>query len=37
MRPISQIIGKPFDEATIFRVGHAYQQMTDWHLREPQL
>lgn len=32
-----QIIGKPFDEATIFRVGHAYQQMTDWHTREPRL
>lgn len=32
-----QIIGKPFDEATIFRVGHAYQQATDWHTREPNL
>jgi aspartyl-tRNA(Asn)/glutamyl-tRNA(Gln) amidotransferase subunit A len=31
-----QIIGRPFDEATIFRVGHAYQQLTDWHTREPQ-
>jgi aspartyl-tRNA(Asn)/glutamyl-tRNA(Gln) amidotransferase subunit A len=30
-----QIIGRPFDEATIFRVGHAYQQLTDWHTREP--
>ncbi len=32
-----QIIGKPFDEATIFRVGHAYQEATDWHRREPAL
>jgi aspartyl-tRNA(Asn)/glutamyl-tRNA(Gln) amidotransferase subunit A len=32
-----QIIGRGFDEATVFRVGHAYQQMTDWHLREPAL
>ncbi len=32
-----QIIGKPFEEATIFRVGHAYQQATDWHTREPNL
>ena len=32
-----QIIGKPFDEATIFRVGHAYQQATDWHTRAPNL
>jgi aspartyl-tRNA(Asn)/glutamyl-tRNA(Gln) amidotransferase subunit A len=30
-----QIIGKPFDESTTFRVGHAYQQLTDWHSREP--
>jgi aspartyl-tRNA(Asn)/glutamyl-tRNA(Gln) amidotransferase subunit A len=32
-----QIIGRPFDEATIFRVGHTYQQATDWHEREPSL
>ena len=32
-----QIIGKPFDESTIFRVGHAYQQLTNWHTREPGL
>jgi aspartyl-tRNA(Asn)/glutamyl-tRNA(Gln) amidotransferase subunit A len=32
-----QIIGKPFDEVTIFRVGHAYQEATDWHTREPTL
>jgi aspartyl-tRNA(Asn)/glutamyl-tRNA(Gln) amidotransferase subunit A len=32
-----QIIGRPFDEATIFRVGHTYQQATDWHQRQPSL
>ena len=34
--PLSmQIAGKPFDEATVLRVGDAYQQLTDWHLRMP--
>ncbi|KAB8142710.1 Asp-tRNA(Asn)/Glu-tRNA(Gln) amidotransferase subunit GatA [Chloroflexia bacterium SDU3-3] len=32
-----QLVGKPFDEATLFRVGDAYQQITDWHTRRPQL
>ena len=32
-----QIIGRPFDEATVLRAGHSYQQATDWHLRHPQL
>ncbi|MCE2948417.1 MAG: amidase [bacterium] len=32
-----QILGRPFDEATVLRVGHAYQQATDWHLRHPRL
>ena len=32
-----QIIGRPFNEATVLRVGHAYQQATDWHTRHPQL
>ena len=30
-----QVIGRPFDEATLFRLGHAYQQATDWHTRAP--
>jgi aspartyl-tRNA(Asn)/glutamyl-tRNA(Gln) amidotransferase subunit A len=30
-----QVIGRPFDEQTLFRVGHAYQAVTDWHRREP--
>lgn len=32
-----QIIGRPFDEATVVQVGHAYEQATDWHLRKPAL
>jgi aspartyl-tRNA(Asn)/glutamyl-tRNA(Gln) amidotransferase subunit A len=32
-----QVIGRPFDDATALRVGHAYQQATDWHTRHPQL
>lgn len=32
-----QIIGRPFDDATVLRVGHAYQQATDWHRRRPEL
>lgn len=29
-----QIAGKPFEEATVLRIAHAYQQLTDWHRRE---
>ena len=32
-----QIAAQPFDEATAFRVGHAYEQATDWHNRRPAL
>jgi aspartyl-tRNA(Asn)/glutamyl-tRNA(Gln) amidotransferase subunit A len=32
-----QLIGKPFDEATVLKVAHAYEQATDWHLRKPPL
>ena len=32
-----QIAGRPFDEAMVVRVGHAYEQATDWHLRKPSL
>ena len=32
-----QVIGRPFDEATVLRVGNAYQRATDWHLRRPPL
>lgn len=30
-----QIVGRPFDETTLFRLGHAFQRVTDWHRREP--
>jgi aspartyl-tRNA(Asn)/glutamyl-tRNA(Gln) amidotransferase subunit A len=32
-----QIIGKHFDESTIYRVAHAYEQATDFHTKRPQL
>jgi aspartyl-tRNA(Asn)/glutamyl-tRNA(Gln) amidotransferase subunit A len=32
-----QLIGRPFDEATLLRVGDAYQRLTDWHTRRPPL
>jgi aspartyl-tRNA(Asn)/glutamyl-tRNA(Gln) amidotransferase subunit A len=28
-----QIIGKAFDESTVLRIAHAYEQATDWHTR----
>lgn len=31
-----QIIGNYFDEARMLNVGHAYQQVTDWHKRMPE-
>lgn len=32
-----QIVGRPFGEETILRIGHAYQSVTDWHHRHPVL
>ena len=32
-----QLIGKPFDEATLFRVGAAYQALTDFHHKAPPI
>jgi len=32
-----QIAGKPFDEGTLFRVAHAYEQATEWHTRRPPI
>ena len=32
-----QLMGRPFSEATLFRLGHAYQSATDWHTRAPSL
>ena len=30
-----QIAGRPFDESTVFRVAHTYEQATGWHTRRP--
>jgi aspartyl-tRNA(Asn)/glutamyl-tRNA(Gln) amidotransferase subunit A len=30
-----QLIGRPFDEARLFRAGRAYERVTDWHNRRP--
>ncbi|AYA74317.1 Asp-tRNA(Asn)/Glu-tRNA(Gln) amidotransferase GatCAB subunit A [Bacillus sp. Y1] len=32
-----QIIGKHFDEATVYRVAHAFEQATDFHKQKPGL
>ncbi len=30
-----QLIGRPYDEGTVLRIGWAYEQATDWHNRIP--
>ncbi len=30
-----QLAGRPFDEATVLRAAHAFEQATDWHSRRP--
>jgi aspartyl-tRNA(Asn)/glutamyl-tRNA(Gln) amidotransferase subunit A len=32
-----QILGRPFGEETMLRVGHAYERATEWHTRHPNL
>jgi aspartyl-tRNA(Asn)/glutamyl-tRNA(Gln) amidotransferase subunit A len=32
-----QLMGRPFDEATLLRIGYAYEQAAEWHLRRPSL
>ncbi len=32
-----QLITRPFNDAQVLAVGHAYQQATDWHTRRPPL
>jgi aspartyl-tRNA(Asn)/glutamyl-tRNA(Gln) amidotransferase subunit A len=32
-----QIVGKPFDEETVLKAGHAFESNTDYHLKRPQL
>jgi len=37
-RPIGlQIVGRPFDESLLIRLGHTYQQATAWHLKRPAI
>jgi aspartyl-tRNA(Asn)/glutamyl-tRNA(Gln) amidotransferase subunit A len=30
-----QIIGRPFDEITVLRLAHAYEEATEWHYLRP--
>ena len=32
-----QLAGRPFEESTVFRIGHAYERATDWHTRRPNI
>jgi aspartyl-tRNA(Asn)/glutamyl-tRNA(Gln) amidotransferase subunit A len=32
-----QLIGRPFDEASVLCAGHAYEQAASWHKQRPQL
>ncbi len=32
-----QLVGRPFDEATLFRAAAAYEAATNWHLRTPPI
>jgi aspartyl-tRNA(Asn)/glutamyl-tRNA(Gln) amidotransferase subunit A len=37
-RPLAmQLVGRPFEEATLLRLGHAYEGATPWHRRRPAL
>jgi aspartyl-tRNA(Asn)/glutamyl-tRNA(Gln) amidotransferase subunit A len=36
--PLSlQIVGRPFEDATVLRAGHAHENATPWKERRPQL
>jgi aspartyl-tRNA(Asn)/glutamyl-tRNA(Gln) amidotransferase subunit A len=30
-----QLMARPFDEPSLLRAAHAYEQATDWHTRRP--
>ncbi len=32
-----QLLGKPFNEETILRLAHTYEQSTDWHKQKPEV
>jgi aspartyl-tRNA(Asn)/glutamyl-tRNA(Gln) amidotransferase subunit A len=37
-RPIAfQLVGRPFAETALFRLGHAYEEAAGWHTRRPDL
>ena len=37
-RPIAfQLIGRPFAEAQLLRLGHVYEEAAGWHTRRPEL
>lgn len=33
----AQLLGAPFTEPTLIRIGRAFQAATDWHARRPDL
>ena len=36
--PVSlQIVGRPFDDQTVMKVGHVYEQATPWHTMRPPI
>ncbi len=32
-----QLVGRPFSECTLLRIGHQFQQKTDWHRQRPPM
>jgi Asp-tRNA(Asn)/Glu-tRNA(Gln) amidotransferase A subunit family amidase len=32
-----QLAGRPFDEETVLRAAHAFEQATEWHQRRPRM
>jgi aspartyl-tRNA(Asn)/glutamyl-tRNA(Gln) amidotransferase subunit A len=32
-----QLLGKPFDEANLLKIAHAYEQSTEWHKQRPEI
>ena len=32
-----QLIGRPFEEETLLRAAHAYEQSTQWHVKKPMV
>ncbi|MCE8042326.1 amidase [Halomonas daqingensis] len=32
-----QLVGRPLDEDRLLAIGHAYQQLTEWHHMEPEM